>query len=87
MMVILKLLPYEAVAQWTSNMRNKLAHEVTDLDFRDSDLIELLSPEQISQEPFELLQNFDLLKMDEMTQYIASNVIYIRKIISKLTIS
>ena len=66
-------------------MRNKLAHEVTDLNFKDRDLVELLSPEQISQEPFDLLQNYDLLKMDEMTQYVASNIIYIRKLISRLT--
>ena len=67
------------------NMRNKLAHEVGELSFKDGDLVELLSPEQISQEPFILLQSYDLLKMDEMTQYVASNIIYIRKIISKLT--
>lgn len=67
------------------NMRNKLAHEVNELNFKDRDIVELLSPEQISQEPFALLQNYDLLKMDEMTQYIASNIIYIRKIITKLT--
>lgn len=69
------------------NMRNKLAHEVTDLTFKDKDLIELLSPEQISREPFDLLRNYDLQKMDIMAQYIASNIIYIRKLISKLTAS
>ncbi len=66
------------------NMRNKLAHEVAELNFKDGDLVELLSPEQIAQEPFVLLQSYDLLKMDEMTQYIASNIIYIRKIITML---
>ena len=67
------------------NMRNKLAHEVSNLNFRDGDIIELLSPEQISQQPFELLRNYDLLKIDATTQSIASNIIYIRKIISKLS--
>lgn len=66
------------------NMRNKLAHEVSNLNFKDGDIIELLSPEQISQQSFELLRNYDLLKIDAMTQCIASNIIYIRKIISKL---
>lgn len=68
------------------NMRNKLAHEVSNLNFRDGDIIELLSPEQISQQPFELLQNYDLQKMDEMTQYVASNIIYIRRILLQLRV-
>lgn len=68
------------------NMRNKLAHEVSNLNFRDGDIIELLSPEQISQQPFQLLQNYDLLKMDEMTQYVASNIIYIRRILLQLRV-
>lgn len=66
------------------NMRNKLAHEMVDLCFKDQDLIELLSSEQIAQEPFDLLQNYDVRKMDNMTLYIASNIIYIRKLLSKL---
>lgn len=68
------------------NMRNKLAHEVSNLNFRDGDIIELLSPEQISQQPFELLQNYDLQKMDEMTQCVASNIIYIRRILQQLRV-
>lgn len=66
------------------NMRNKLAHEVSDLQFENKDLVEMLSFEKISNEPFELLQNYDLQKMDDMTRYIASNIIYIRKLTSKL---
>lgn len=69
------------------NMRNILAHEVVDLQFKDKDLVELLSHEQISQEPFEILQNFDIHKMDNMTLYIASNIVFIRKLISKLAVS
>lgn len=65
-------------------MRNKLAHEVVDLQFKDRDLIELLSHEQIAREPFDLLQNYDVRKMDDMTLYIASNIVYIRKLLSKL---
>lgn len=66
------------------NMRNKLAHEVMDLQFVDKDLIELLSCEQIAQEPFAALHNYDVQKMDNMTLYIASNIVFIRKLISKL---
>lgn len=69
------------------NMRNILAHEVVDLKFNDKDLVELLSYEQISEESFEILQNFDVYKMDNMTLYIASNIVFIRKLISKLTIA
>ena len=66
-------------------MRNKLAHEVVDLRFNNRDLIELLSHEQIAREPFDLLQNYDIGKMDDMTLYIASNIVYIRKLLSKLS--
>ena len=67
------------------NMRNKLAHEVVDLQFSNRDLIELLSHEQIAREQFDLLQNYDIRKMDEMTLYIASNIVYIRKLLTKLS--
>ena len=65
-------------------MRNKLAHEVVNLRFKDQDLIELLSLEQIAKEPFDLIQNYDIRRMDDMTLYIASNIVYIRKLLSKL---
>ena len=66
------------------NMRNKLAHEVVQLQFKNQDLIELLSHEQIAQASFDVLQNYDVQKMDDMTLYIASNIVYIRKLICKL---
>ena len=50
------------------------------------DLIELLSLEQIEKETFEILQNFDVKKMDNMTQYIASNTIYMRKLLDLLNV-
>lgn len=67
------------------NMRNILAHEMMDLKFKDKDLIELLSYEQIAQEHFLILQNYDVNKMDNMTLYIASNIVYICRLIEKLT--
>ena len=66
-------------------MRNKLAHEMVSLSFKQSDLIELLPFEQLERESFSILQNFDLRKMDDMTQYIASNVVFMRKLIEKLS--
>ena len=66
------------------NMRNRLAHEMVDLHFKDKDLIELLSYEQIAQESFQLLQNYDIKKMDDMTLYIASNIVYMHKLLDRL---
>ena len=66
------------------NMRNKLAHEVMDLHFKNQDLIELLSFEQIGKDRFELLKNYDLQLIDDMTLYIASNMVFMRIIINKL---
>jgi len=67
------------------NMRNKLAHELVDLQFKDKDLIELLLIEYIKKESFITLQNYDIENMDNMTQYIASNIVYMRKIVDQLT--
>ena len=66
------------------NMRNILAHEMVNLQFKDKDLIELLTFEQIESQNFKILQNFDVRKMDNMTQYIASNLVYMRILISVL---
>ena len=65
-------------------MRNKLAHELEELHFKDSDLIELLSLDNIRKEPFELLQNYDIGNLDDSTKYIASNIIYMRRLIQHL---
>lgn len=61
------------------NMRNILAHEMVNLQFKDKDLIELLTVDQLESHDFKILQNFDIRKMDNMTQYIASNIVYMAK--------
>ncbi len=66
------------------NMRNILAHEMVNIQFKNKDLIELLSFDQLESHSFEILQNYDVRKMDNMTQYIASNIVYMRKIIAEL---
>lgn len=68
-------------------MRNMLAHEMVDLQFKDKHLIELLNMEQLEDQDFEIMQNFDIGKMDNMTQYIASNLVYMLKIIAVLEAS
>jgi len=65
-------------------MRNKLAHEVVNFQFKDSDLIEMLTREQIVAESFATLQNYDIQKIDDMTMYIASNIVYIRLLLTEL---
>lgn len=66
------------------NMRNKLAHELVDLHFDNKELIELLSIDNIRREPFDMLQNYDIGTMDEMSRCMASNIIYMRKMIKCL---
>ncbi|MBU5680932.1 hypothetical protein [Blautia sp. MSJ-9] len=66
------------------NMRNILAHEMVDIQFKNKDLIELLTFDQLEKHNFEILQNYDIHVMDNMTQYIASNIVYMRKIIDHL---
>lgn len=65
-------------------MRNKLAHEVVNFQFKNSDLIEMLTREQISTESFSVLQNYDVQKIDNMTMYIASNIVYIKRLLIRL---
>ena len=66
------------------NMRNILAHEMVNIQFKNKDLIELLTFDQLEAHSFEILQNYDVRKMDNMTQYIASNIVYMCKIIAEL---
>ena len=68
-------------------MRNILAHEMVNLQFKDKHLIELLTIDQLEAQNFKILQNFDVGKMDNMTQYIASNLVYMLKLISVLELS
>ena len=66
------------------NMRNILAHEMVNIQFKNKDLIELLTFDQLEAQSFEILQNYDVRKMDNMTQYIASNIVYMRKLMAGL---
>lgn len=65
-------------------MRNKLAHDLVNLKFRNDELIELLTLDKIKNESFSILQNFDIDNIDNITQHIASNIIYMRKMIAQL---
>ena len=65
-------------------MRNILAHEIVNIFFKDKDLIELLSLDQLELQKFEMLRNYDICKMDNMTRYIASNIVYMRRMMIQL---
>ena len=67
------------------NMRNILSHELSELKFKDKDLIELLSIENLKKQEFPMLLNYDLEIMDDMTKYIASNIVYMRIMLEKIT--
>jgi hypothetical protein len=67
------------------NMRNKLSHELSDLNFHEKDLIEMLSLDKLREYEFKTLQNYDLSLMDDMTKYIASNIVYMKIMLSKIS--
>lgn len=66
------------------NMRNKLAHEIDSIAFKDSDIIEVLSKQSMRNNPIDWVDDVDLDKIDEVASGIYSNIIYIDKIIEKL---
>ncbi len=66
------------------SMRNKLAHEMHDCSFLDKDIIEVITIEKLQSYTFDTLINYDISNMDDMTQHIASNIIYMRLFITQL---
>lgn len=67
-----------------NRMRNKLAHNLADIKFQNGDTIELLGTKQIQaalegQLPYNNLEN-----IDDETKCIASNVVFIKKLLQKL---
>lgn len=66
------------------NMRNKLAHELDDISFKDKDVVKSLSSSYIKQDAFEWLEGLDVTMMNNETIAIYSNLIYINKILNQL---
>ena len=66
------------------SMRNRLAHEMNDCNFIDKDIIEVITIDNLKTYSFDTLANFDISNMDNMTQCIASNIVYMRTMISSL---
>lgn len=69
------------------NMRNKLAHEIDSIAFKDSDIIEVLSKQSMRNNPIDWVDDMDLDKIDDIASGIYSNIIYVYKIIEKLQTS
>lgn len=65
------------------SMRNKLAHEINCCDFKNGDIIELLSDEFIQK--YTDSYDLNISYMDNDTKIIFSNLIYIDVILTNLT--
>lgn len=66
------------------NMRNKLAHELINLNFKDRDYIELL-PIPIIEEKLKIIFDINYAEADQI-QIIYSNIVYINSLIEEITI-
>lgn len=67
------------------NMRNILSHELSDCNFKDKDIIELLSDENIKKFNYDFIDNYDFNLMDDMTKAVISNFYYMQIMVEKLT--
>lgn len=68
------------------SMRNKLAHEVDSISFCDKDIIETLPDEYLKGYNYQFIEDYDIGDMDDDSKALLCNIIYIRKIINKLTL-
>lgn len=68
------------------SMRNKLAHELDSISFREADIIEKLSLETLNKSHYSCLVEWNLEKFDDECLAIGSNIVYISIISSKLDV-
>ena len=66
------------------NMRNILAHNTSELNFKQKHYIEILSDETINNNLSDNMNGYDASSMDEITKQIYSNNIYLKKILEIL---
>lgn len=66
------------------NMRNKLAHEISNLRFMDRDVIEILSNEYIENNGVEWFLSLDTKLMTDESKCIFSNLIIMKNILSEV---
>lgn len=65
-------------------MRNKFAHELSSLEFKENDCIELLSMDKLEAFGGDMIYNFDIKYDYTQVKFIFSNIIYMEKIRDKL---
>lgn len=65
------------------NMRNKLAHELTHLEFKDQDIIEILSNDYIEDISSEWFGSLDSKLMTDEAKIIFSNLIIMKNILTE----
>lgn len=66
------------------SMRNKLAHNILGISFKNSDIIELLPDSFIEQNSDLWIRNIDMTKVSDMGRAILSNYIFMEEILVKL---
>lgn len=66
------------------SMRNKLAHNILEISFKNSDIIELLPDSIIEQNSDLWIRNIDMTKVSDMGRAILSNYIFMEEILVKL---
>ena len=66
------------------SMRNKLAHEMTHLAFRDSDIIEIVSNNFICEQSDKWFYTLDTTVMSDESKSIFSNLLFMENMLSEL---
>mgnify|MGYP000392903152 FL=1 len=66
------------------NMRNKLAHNIIDINFKSSDIIELLPDNTLKNFEEKWIKNMDINHISDMGKAILSNYIFMKEIIAHL---
>lgn len=66
------------------NMRNKLAHESSDLNFKDSDIIEVVSDDYIKENCSKWFDTIDVSLMTDKSKSIFSNILIMDKMQTEL---
>lgn len=66
------------------DMRNIIAHELININFKTKHIIETLSDEKILENIDERLKDYDISVMDEITKGIFSNLVYLKSILNIL---
>lgn len=67
------------------SMRNKLAHELDKINYRDSDIIETLSIETIKRFPYRWSEDWDFDVFDNDCILLYSNLIYLEIVLASIT--